>query len=235
MTKALTTLDPRAAKVREYHQIAMNAAHQATAAAIFAGLELRAIQADLKKSRTGETFEQWLSNHAELLGFTRATAFRYTALADQIKNKLLSGRDASLDRLLSLAPSQMNPHQAKLLLQTVNKSVDGAPLTELYIDYGIVKPPRPLPTITNPANNGAATRKPADTALIIQDELFGRLTQAGKMIEWWAKPVKIGNARVPVWQTMTEAQRADMERALEIQIKDSSHMLAQLKEARKRK
>jgi hypothetical protein len=166
------------------------------------------------------------------LGFHRGTAFRYTKLAAGLKNRL---HDVHLAPLLSLAPSELNPEQQKRLLKALHKSVDGDSLSELYLDFGVTKAKRKAPHNPNPANNGAATRKPADTALIIQDELFGRLTQAGKMIEWWAKPVKIGNARVPVWQTMTEAQRADMERALEIQIKDSSHMLAQLKEARKRK
>jgi len=46
----------------------MNAANQAVAAAIFAGLELRAVQANLKKYSKC-TFEEFLDEHLDVLGF----------------------------------------------------------------------------------------------------------------------------------------------------------------------
>ncbi len=117
--------------------IAMNAASQAVAAAIFAGLELRAVQAGLKKCHSG-TFDQFLGKHEEMLGFTRRTAFRYTALADGVKAKL-KAQAPELDRLLSFAPSQMTDSQAKKWLEAVHKSVDGASLSDLYEDYEITR------------------------------------------------------------------------------------------------
>jgi hypothetical protein len=197
-TLAVPQFDGRAAKVGEYHTIAMNAANQATAAAIFAGLELRAIQADLRKSATGGTFDDWLDRNQRGLGFARRTAFRYTALADRIKNKLLAARDASLGRLLSLAPSQLSEAQAKLLLQSLRKSVGGVPLGELYLDYGIVKPARKLPVNHNPAtNDGSQERKEPTPDLIIQDELFSPID---KLCQQWHMPLKVGKKAVPLWQ-----------------------------------
>ena len=197
--------------------------------AILCGLELLAVQKQLK-SASGCTFEQWLSNHQEALGFSRRTVFKYTCLAEHAKAKL---QDKSTLLLMDSAPGSLTTGAREKLLSALHKSVDGQSLTELYEELGIARRRKP-PVNENPANNGAATRKPADTELIIQDELFGRLDEAGRMIEWWGKPVKIGKAMVPVWQTMTEAQKADMEKRLELSLRQTKEMLDQLREARRK-
>jgi len=221
--------DPRAARVREYHHLAMVSANQAVAAAIFAGLELRAVQSDLKKSATGGTFDDWLDKHQETLCFSRRTAFRYTGLADKIKNKLLAKRDPSLDRLLSLAPSEMTAPQAKLLLQTLHKSVDGESLTALYQDFGIVK----LPRLNNAKPKGGDTRSAQSAPtpeLLIQDDLFAPLKK-DDLYEAWHRKLKVGNRSVPLWQHMTDDQKREALRLAEIKRRQYDDIVADLEKA----
>jgi hypothetical protein len=202
-------LDKSVGKLREYHGIAMNAANQAVAAAIFAGLELKAVQKNLRNCHSGSkdsagkllNFEEWLSANEQLLGFSVRTAFRYLKLADGIKSKL-KDQAPELDRLLSFAPSQMSATQAKALLQALHKSVDGESLNDLYLDFGIVKPTRRFPHNSNPANNGSdheGSTVTVEEKVQMQLDLFGQyslsldqtISEGGAkilLISKWPKP-----------------------------------------------
>ena len=195
MSKSLSTvssLDQSIGKIRDYHRLAMNGANQTVAAAIFAGLELLSVQQMLKAAKDAPPviFLQWFEQNENQLGFSLSTKDRYMRLASGIKPKLKAAHP-ELDRLLSLAPSQMNDAQALTLMKALHKSVDGESLTELYEDFGIVKERR-TPTRTLRAGDGA----PPPMDVPIEQQVEEQLELFATHIDAMHKTVKLGNDEV---------------------------------------
>ena len=116
--------DPMARHIlhlREYHRSAMMAGLQSIAAAIFTGLELLAVQEELKKCTTctnvsgGKllSYDEWLDTHLGELGFSRRTAYKYAKLAKGQRKRM-----EGIEPLISFAPSALAPEQQKRLPTT---------------------------------------------------------------------------------------------------------------------
>jgi hypothetical protein len=225
-----------ALRVQRLHRQAMLHSYKSVAAAILAGNELNRVKASLKEKPNQLGFLEWFEKHRADLGFSKSTKDNYMNIAAKVRKDL----PPDIAALLDIPSDELNPEQELRLLTSITKQIGGggASLTQLYIDYGIIKPERvdPGSIVADKSNNGSNHRKPTPTNLLIQDELFGRLGQHGKVMEWWGKPVRIegSKVKVPLWQTMTEAQKKAIEKQLVLSIKDSEHMLAQLREAKRK-
>jgi hypothetical protein len=170
------SFDVNIAHIRDYHRLAMNSAAQTTCAAAMVGLELQKVKVALKKSATGGTFDDWLEQHEEQIGFSRRTAFRYTALAENLKSKLLKSQDHSVVVLIGKAPSDLNDRQVKTLLLAMHKSVDGQSLSELYEDFGITRKAHGASLKDKGSSSGAGDAPPPVTTeekIQMQLDLFG--------------------------------------------------------------
>jgi hypothetical protein len=233
-TLVLSDLDVAATRVQRLHRMAMLHANQSVAAAILAGAELNRVKASLKEKPNQLGFLEWFERHSADLGFSKSTKDNYMNIAAKVRKAL----PADIAPLLDLPSDELKPEQERRLMLALAKQIGASTLTELYLDYGIVKPERVDPDTVNPdrSNNGSANRQPTDTALLIQDELFGRLEKGGKVMEWWGKQVKLPGSkqRVPLWQTMSESEKRAIEKVLLKTKADAEHMLAQLKEARRK-
>jgi len=183
--------------IREYHRLAMNSAAQAVCAAAMVGLELQKVKLGLKKSASGCTFDQWLEENDDKVGFARRTAFKYMALAENLKSKLLKSQDKSVVGLIGHAPSDLNERQMKTLLLAMNKSVDGQSLSDLYEDFGITRKHHAQP---KRLGNGAATDGDDDEPppVTIDELLADQLERAAKFSDALKETVELHGTKVLV-------------------------------------
>lgn len=154
---ALPNQDKRLAEVLRLHQLASAAAAQMAVAAAKAGLELKALKKDLGHGNWEDYFGAHLAKH----GLSDRTAQRYMALADGLKGKALKNDTVAVLALLDVAPSQLKKADQVKLTKVMAKAADGATLTELYTELGIVKKPQ------GSGAKGGSSKKPSasdDTA-----------------------------------------------------------------------
>ena len=164
-------------RIQQFHTIAKRAGEQMATAAVCAGLELLALQKELKRTDTSVSFEQFLTNRAEDLGFGARTGFRYTALASSLKSKLLKTMDGRIVALLDRAPSAMSEREAEILGAAVRKSIEGASLSELYEELGITRRKHAPPVHDHqPHNLGDMKPVPIEQQVQEQMEFFARFS-----------------------------------------------------------
>jgi hypothetical protein len=135
---AIRDLDARVARILHQHAIIAGAAAQMAVTAALAGLELKA----LKKECGHGNWEEFFARHIERHGLKLRTAQNYMALADGLKGKALKNATDSFLLLLEKAPSDLKKADQEKLTKAVAKVADGATLSELYQDLGIVKKPQ---------------------------------------------------------------------------------------------
>ena len=151
---AINNQEKRLASALHFHQLANASAAQMAVAAAKAGMELKAIKKDVGHGGWEEYFNLHLGKH----GMNLRTAQRYMALADGLKGKALKNDSGTFLELLETAPSELKPADQEKLTKAVSKMTDGATLTELYMDMGIVKKPQ------GSGAKGGNTRKDKDEA-----------------------------------------------------------------------
>lgn len=135
---AIRDLDARVARILHQHAIIAGAAAQMAVTAALAGLELKA----LKKECGHGNWEEFFAKHIERHGLKLRTAQNYMALADGLKGKALKNASDSFLPLLEKPPSELNKADQAKLTKAVAKVADGATLSQLYQDLGIVKKPQ---------------------------------------------------------------------------------------------
>jgi len=136
-TLVVTNQDQRLASALRYHELAGASAAQMAVAAGMAGLELRSLKKDVGHGPWEDWFEANFAGKMSL-----RTAQRYMALADGLKGKTLKNDTVSFLPLLDSAPSKLSEPERKKLEKVITKSADGATVSELYEEFGIVKRPR---------------------------------------------------------------------------------------------
>lgn len=124
--------DPKksAEKVNRYHRAARNSAGQSVVYAIQCGAEINRAKQALPH---GE-FLPWLQ---DVVKIPSTSADRYRALADQLLPRLL--KFPTVGNLVELAAGDLTEAQSLKLSEAVNKITGRKALTQLYIDFGIVK------------------------------------------------------------------------------------------------
>ena len=147
------TLSERAAAVNWHHHAALATAAQAAMHAVLAGLELLAAQEEVEHGG----WLAWVEANCEC---TARTSQKYMLLADRVKGRMVAGGEGGR-LLLEAAPSDLTAEDRDRLLSSVAGFVDGATLTELYLDYGIIKG-RTLTPVPKPGSrpgNGKVTEE----------------------------------------------------------------------------
>jgi hypothetical protein len=114
-----------------HHQGAVEAAGLSVVRAIACGIQL--IKA--KELLPHGEFMPWYKKY--LQGISQPTANRYAKLAALVKSQLTSS--TTITRL-DAAPEQLTPNYIRRYLPALAKVVEGKMLTELYQEYGIIKP-----------------------------------------------------------------------------------------------
>ncbi len=118
-----------AKEISEAHRRAKHNAALAVGWAVIAGAVLQRVKADF--SHGENNLKEWLS--AECPEISLPTAYRYIALAKAMKK-------AESKRLRSLLCGEfIEAKEQAEILALVTKVTDGATITELYEEYGIVK------------------------------------------------------------------------------------------------
>lgn len=141
MTKnlpALANQQERVAAALRYHHAAQASAAQMAIAAAKCGLELKAIKKECGHGPWVDFFE----NHFQEHGLSLRTAQKYMALADGLKGKALKNESGAFLALLDSPPSKLTEAESKKLTKDLGKVTDGATLSELYQDFGLVKRPQ---------------------------------------------------------------------------------------------
>lgn len=139
-TLALTIRDQdkRVANALAHHHAATASAAQMAVSAALCGLELKAIKKEIGHGGWGNFFDTHFAGH----GLSERTGRNYIALAEGLKSKTLKSATVADLKLLEAAPSTLSAAQQQTLAKHVGRLTDGATLTELYQDYGIVKRPQ---------------------------------------------------------------------------------------------
>lgn len=196
MTKKLPALpnqDKRLTEALRFHQLAQASAAQMAVAAAKCGLELAA----LKKEIGHGGWEEFFAKHFAKHGLQLRTAQKYMALAEGLKGKALKNEARSYLPLLECAPSELKKADQEKLTKAVAKMTDGATLSELYQEMGIVKKPQgagakggntrsPLPSGASPEPAG----KPSNAEVIAEGhrtrvrDLITTLTEALADTPW---------------------------------------------------
>ncbi|ACB76673.1 hypothetical protein [Opitutus terrae] len=135
---AIRDLDARVQRILHQHTTIMTSAAQMAAAAVIAGLELKALKKECGHGNWEEFFASALQQH----GLKLRTAQNYMALADGLKSKALKTQPDAFLKLLDSAPSELSKADQQKLTKAVGKVTDGKALSELYQDFGIVKKPQ---------------------------------------------------------------------------------------------
>lgn len=110
-------------------------------------------------------------------------------LAEGLKSKALKTESDSLLALLECPPSQLSDAETKRLTNVVSKMTDGATLSELYQEFGIVKRPQGY------GAKGGARERAAGSAVddaqvllegqrVLAQNLINLLTE-GLTDRWW--------------------------------------------------
>lgn len=118
--------------VNAYHAAAGNAAAQMAVYAVMCGAELIKIQ-----KQVGRTFVKFVEGNCS---FTYRSARKYMDLAAGVKDRALKCESDSHLKLLEHRPSELTPAQSKKLHKAVSEITDGRTLSELYQEFGIIKP-----------------------------------------------------------------------------------------------
>lgn len=133
-TAALSTPETSPELAIRYHHAAQAAAAQAAHLAVLCGLELRRLQHQIQADAP---WKEWVRQN---LPFSYETARNYQRIAEGIKGRALAtAQDPASMALLDLAPSQVTGKDREKLVQTVSKATDGKSLSQLYLDFGILK------------------------------------------------------------------------------------------------
>jgi hypothetical protein len=178
MTKQLPALrdqEARVAAALKFHHSAQASAAQMAVAAAKCGLELKAI----KRECGHGGWEPFFESHFAGEGLSLRTAQRYIALADGLKSKALKNDTVSFLPLLDTAPSALTQAQQKTLTKEVGKLTDGATLSDLYQDFGIVKKPQGSGAKGGAKAGSEEEAPPADSAEVL---LEGKKAQTEQLI-----------------------------------------------------
>jgi hypothetical protein len=142
--KALAIIEPKTLAVipdavplhNVYHRNAMFSTAQAACWIVMAGAELRRC----KKTMKHGGWEKWVETHCE---FSDRTAQKYMQLAEHVKDKALrdssKANAGSFLELLEKPAATLTEGEQLTLLKAVHGLTDGATVSELYEDFGIVK------------------------------------------------------------------------------------------------
>lgn len=208
MTKNLPALpdqDKRIAEALRLHQIVLASAAQMAVAAAKAGLEFKAI----KKTLGHSNWEPFFQHHFAK-SITLRTAQRYMALADGLKGKALKNdTGVSFLPLLEQAPSKLSEKDQEKLTKAVSKMTDGATLSELYQDFGIVKKPQ------GAGAKGGNTRKPTETAATADEPTPAVETESKIPKGWEERAYRLNTLLVEAlkdnwWNECNEEQRGEL-------------------------
>lgn len=193
---AIPDQDKRLAEVLRLHQIVLTSAAQMAVAAAKAGLEFKALKKDVGHG----AWEEYFAQHFDGQGITLRTAQNYMRLADGLKSKALkNATGVSFLKLLDTAPSELSKDNQEKLTKAVAKMTDGASLTDLYKEMGIVKkaqgsgakggnthddktPPKEMQTAEVVAEGNRASTRLLTTALeeALLDKPFHAATKADR-------------------------------------------------------
>ncbi len=164
------------ASALQFHHSAHASAAQMAIAAAKCGLELKA----LKKECGHGIWEEFFARNFAQHGMTIRTAQRYIGLADGLKGKALKNDTGSFLALLDSPPSKLTQAESQKLTKEMGKVTDGATLSELYQDFGIVKKPQ-----GSGAKGGARVKGDEDGPQLSDEEILieGRKVQTQQLID----------------------------------------------------
>lgn len=141
-TKPANDLNACAANILSLHQMAKNCANQAVMYAARCGAELNHAKEICKHGQ----FMKWMKKNVPEI--SDKTAERYMKLAEGISKRVL--KFDTVSNLLQLPdPRDLKATAHSKVAQAVQKFVDGKTVTQLYLEFGIVKPKRTKVTKDN--------------------------------------------------------------------------------------
>jgi hypothetical protein len=148
-----TTVSAEAAELahNRYHRAARSSAAMAIVYAAMAGREL----IEKRKGIKHGGWLKWVEKNCE---FSDCTAWRYMSLAEQLKGKIVGVIDKSCSvqdligrtkfeaiiQLLDRPPSELLPAETEKLLADIRAATEGQTLRQLYFDFGLATPPKPV-------------------------------------------------------------------------------------------
>jgi hypothetical protein len=214
---------PEKAAYHHHHahlHIAIGAAH-----AVICGIELQRVQialgsSDTRVAKGGKalSFDGWLRQNQQVLGFTDRMADRYKAVAQHVKSKMLVNGDEAVLALLDRHPASLSEGESKLILKAVNKAVDGESLRGLLTEMKITRDAQ-LPDKADPANNGSTKKKvKAAPEQDVYDQLWLPIMGGGDgslktvwepfadLAKAFHKKVNVNGVVVPRWQITSTFQ-----------------------------
>jgi hypothetical protein len=219
-----TELQPERAAYHHHHtrlHVAIGIAH-----GVLCGFEMERIQGTLKKYHS-DTFEGWLEKHQAVLGFSRITAFRYKAVSDNVKSKLLSNGDHDVLALIDRHPASLNEAESSLLLKAVEKAVDGQSLRELLEEIKLARRPHGAALRNQNSPGGEIPDRHVPIEQLVQEEM----EFIGGVLERFSRKVKIGKDEVSILSQLP-LDRIDTLIAL---FDEQAEELRQIKKARSKK
>jgi len=134
-------MEDRIRIINEYHDAARLCYAQSAMYVILCGFELHAARATIGH---GE-WEKWVEYNCP---FTARTAYNYLQAAERKAKDIPNLKHVS-DFALGKSPMLLSAPEREQLVETIKAATDGETARQLYLDLGIIKPPR-----TSPANGG---------------------------------------------------------------------------------
>lgn len=213
----------------EHNRLAKLHLAMGTAHAVLCGFELKRIQEELPKSPARWTFEQWLEENKEVLGFGRSTAFSYMQVAEHVQSTKLRKRDQHLVALLMSSPHKLCDADEEAIFKAVHKAVDGQSIRELLEEIKIARGEPTVPENTGGnTNNGGGHHAVRPEQLVMTDIL----EPLGKFAKGLNRMVRLGkDTKVHLWATMEPEQLRVTDKQLEVAGEEIAAIRRQISEA----
>lgn len=130
-------IEERGQEIIRHHEAARQHLAQSAVHAALAGLELQAARTEIPHGQ----FQKWVEDN---FVFNADTASRYMRLADGIKRQISKASHVTLlEDIFSAPPSELSKTKRDQLISTLAKATGDQTLRQMYLDFGILKEPKP--------------------------------------------------------------------------------------------